>query len=229
MAAARRRAAGAATLASRAGGASTSRSAERVAARSSPAERYRRPGSLASARVRTVSSSFGQVGARLARRGRLLVHVRPQERDVGRARERRLPGQALVEDAAERVDVGALVERVAGDLLGRDVLERADDLARDRDARERAGALGEPEVAEVAVLASGGLGDEDVRGLDVAVDRGPSRARRRGPRRSGRGARRRASARVLRPRRRPWPDRSPRRSASRGRAGRPRLRPGRSG
>ena len=85
------------------------------------------------------------------------MHVRPEERDVGRARERRLPGQALVEDAAERVHVRALVERVARDLLGRDVLERAHDLARDRDSRERARALREAEVSEVAVLATRGL------------------------------------------------------------------------
>ncbi len=98
------------------------------------------------------------------------MHVRPQQRDVRRTRERRLPGQGLVEDASERVDIGALVERVAGDLLGGDVLERAHDLARDAHSRQRAGALGQPEVAEVAVLASGGLGDEHVRGLDVAMD-----------------------------------------------------------
>ena len=113
---------------------------------------------------------LGKVGTRLRRRRRLLVHVRPEERDVGRPRERRLPGQALVEDAAERVDVRALVERVARDLLGGDVLERADDLAGGGDSRERARALGQPEVAEVAVLATAGLRDEDVRGLDVAVD-----------------------------------------------------------
>ena len=96
--------------------------------------------------------------------------MRPQQGDVGRAGEGRLPRQGLVEDAAERVDVGPLVERVAGDLLGRDVLERADDLSGDGDPRERARALGQAEVAEVAVLASRGLGDEDVRRLDVTMD-----------------------------------------------------------
>ena len=41
------------------------------------------------------------------------------------ALERRLAGQALVQHAAERVDVGARVDRLAADLLGRDVVERA--------------------------------------------------------------------------------------------------------
>ena len=60
--------------------------------------------------------------------------------------------------------------RIARDLLGRDVLERADDLPGDRDSGERARALREAEVAEVAVLASRGSRDEDVRRLDVAMD-----------------------------------------------------------
>ena len=98
------------------------------------------------------------------------MHVRPQERDIGRPREGRLAGQALVEDAAQRVDVRALVERVARDLLGSDVLEGAHDLARDRHAGQRPGALGQAEVREIAVLTSRRLGDEDVRGLDVTVD-----------------------------------------------------------
>ncbi len=97
------------------------------------------------------------------------MDVRPEERDIGRARERGLPRQRLVEDAAERVDVRALVQGVTGDLLRCDVLERANDLARDRHTREGAGALREAEVAEVAVLAAGSLRDEDVRGLDIAV------------------------------------------------------------
>ena len=57
------------------------------------------------------------------------MHVRPEESDVGRPRERRLAGQALVEDTGERVQVGAGVDVVPRDLLGRDVLQRADDVA----------------------------------------------------------------------------------------------------
>ena len=112
----------------------------------------------------------GELGAGLARRGRLLVHVRPEESDVGCPRERRLAGQALVEDAAERVQVGARVDVVPGDLLGRDVLQRADDVARRGDPAQRAGALGQAEVGEVTVLLAAGARDQDVRGLHVTVD-----------------------------------------------------------
>ena len=69
-----------------------------------------------------------QLGSNLARALRLLVDVRPEQRDVGCAREGRLPGQALVEDAAERVEVRPRFHVVARDLLRRDVLERADDV-----------------------------------------------------------------------------------------------------
>ena len=98
------------------------------------------------------------------------MHVGPQEGDVGRAREGRLPGEALVDHTAERVDVRTLVHRVARDLLRRDVLEGADDLPGDRDSGQRAGSLREAEVAEVAMLATGGCGDEDVGRLDVPMD-----------------------------------------------------------
>ena len=97
------------------------------------------------------------------------MHVRPEERDVGRAREGRLAGQALVEDAAERVHVRALVQGVARDRLGGDVLERSDDLSGRGDTRQRSRALGQAEVGEIAVLLPCRLRDEDVRGLDVAV------------------------------------------------------------
>ena len=39
-------------------------------------------------------------------------------------------GEALEEDAAERVDVGAASTGIALDLLGRDVVDRPDELAR---------------------------------------------------------------------------------------------------
>ena len=44
---------------------------------------------------------------RAAQRGGSLLHVRPHRRRLGVAPERRLPGQALVEHAGERVAVGA--------------------------------------------------------------------------------------------------------------------------
>ena len=101
------------------------------------------------------------------------MHVRPEQRDVGRARERRLPGQALVKDTAERVHVGPRVDLVTGDLLRGDVLERADDVARSRDAAERAGPLRQPEVGQVAVLLARRARDQHVRRLHVPVHEPP--------------------------------------------------------
>ena len=153
-----------------AGAASTRPSEDRVAATSSPRRpvpplRLLREG----ARQHRVDVPR-QLGPNLARPPRLLVDVGPEKGDVGRPRERRLPGQALVEDAGERVDVRARVDVVAGDLLGSDVFERADDVTGSRDAAERARPLGEAEVGEVAVLLARGDGDQDVRRLDVAMD-----------------------------------------------------------
>ena len=77
---------------------------------------------------------------RRPRRVREMLH-----RDLDRrlAAERRRPGQHLVEDDSDRVEVGALVDRCAPGLLGREVLRRPDDrarlghLARRRRARSR--------------------------------------------------------------------------------------------
>ncbi|MEZ5061445.1 MAG: hypothetical protein R2700_08020 [Solirubrobacterales bacterium] len=89
--------------------------------------------------------------------------------------ERRPAGQHLVEDAAEGVDVGAGVDALTLDLLGRDVVERADEPA----GRGQRGAarLVEP-LRQAEVGQEGVLGrilalprlDEDVAGLDVAMD-----------------------------------------------------------
>ena len=68
------------------------------------------------------------------------------------ALERRRAGQALVEHAAERVDVGARVDGAALDLLGRDVGDRARRSAVAGQARDRRGVPREAEVAEVGVL-----------------------------------------------------------------------------
>ena len=111
-----------------------------------------------------------ELGAGLARRRRLLVHVGPEEGDVGCPRKRRLAGQALVEDTAERVEVGAGVDLVPRDLLRRDVLERADDVAGGGHTAQRAGALGQAEVGEITVLLAAGARDQDVRWLHVTVD-----------------------------------------------------------
>ena len=94
-------------------------------------------------------------------------------------------GQQLVEHHAEREDVAARVERLARGLLRRHVGDRADDHAGPRvradharvSRRRRAGfeQLGQAEVGELGVAV---LRDEDVVGLDVAVqDAGGVRGR----------------------------------------------------
>ena len=96
-----------------------------------------------------------------------------QDSHVRTPLERRRAGQALEEEAAERVHVCASVDALAPDLLGRHVVDRAHPL---RLLHWRVGlrdAFGQPEVCEVDVV--GTLmarlgGDQDVRGLHIAVD-----------------------------------------------------------
>jgi hypothetical protein len=102
--------------------------------------------------------------------------VGPDLRDVALVVVRDPAGERLVEHAAERVDVGAAVDAGALDLLGRDVVDRADPHARLRQPALRAGVLGEAEVGEVGVIGAVAVGDQDVGGLDVAVDE-PARVR----------------------------------------------------
>jgi hypothetical protein len=81
------------------------------------------------------------------------------------ARVRDLAGQRVVEHAAERVDVGARVDLLAGELLRRHEVDGADPLPRRGQPRLGADDLREAEVGEVGVLAA----EQDVGGLDVAV------------------------------------------------------------
>ena len=67
--------------------------------------------------------------------------------------ERPLSGQALVEHAAERVDVGTAVDIATVDLLGWDVVERPDQASVPRQAARRGQVPGEAEVAEIRMLA----------------------------------------------------------------------------
>src|SRR5262245_60947372 len=84
---------------------------------------WRSAGRLASARFSTGSSSGYE-----ARPGGGLVDVRPQHGQIGVPAEGHRAGQALVEQAAERVHIGAAVDRLALDLLGGGVVDRAHDL-----------------------------------------------------------------------------------------------------
>jgi hypothetical protein len=99
-------------------------------------------------------------------RGWLLLEVREDDRGVGAAAERRPPGQALVQQAAERVEVGAPVQVVTANLLGGDVVDSAERAARSDTGRLLRQSSGEPEVGQVAVATHV---DQNVRRLDVAV------------------------------------------------------------
>ena len=100
--------------------------------------------------------------------GRVALQAGQRGVGVGLAEERDPPGEALVEDQPERVEVGAAVELAAADLLGRQVLGRAHHHVVARQVL--AGgveALGDAEVGQQHAAVRG---DEDVAGLDVAVD-----------------------------------------------------------
>ena len=92
-----------------------------------------------------------ELGARRAGLRRRVADVRPELGDVAVLRVGDLAGQHLVEDAAQRVDVGATVDRVALDLLGGDVVGGPHPQAGPRQASGRPRALGQPEVGEVGV------------------------------------------------------------------------------
>ena len=97
---------------------------------------------------------------------RLLLQVREHDCSVGTASKRRPARQTLVQQAAERVEVGPAVQLLAADLLGRHVVDRAQ-------RAPTAGIVGllrqpsrQPEVGEIAVAA---LVEQDIRRLDVTV------------------------------------------------------------
>jgi hypothetical protein len=99
------------------------------------------------------------------------VQVLGDDRDRVVARERRLAGEHLVEEGAERVEVALRAGRLAQRLFRWQVSDRADQgPAADSGAR-----LGcrQAEVAESGVAV---VVDPDVRGLQVAVD-DPARVR----------------------------------------------------
>src|SRR4029079_19126252 len=83
------------------------------------------------------------------------------------ARVRRFPGQKLIEDDRERVLVRALVDSRAARLLRRDVLARAEEGGR---LREAIRGLERTRDAEIGDLRDYVLVDEDVVRLHVAMD-----------------------------------------------------------
>ena len=93
-----------------------------------------------------------ELGAHLAHARGRLVQVCEHDRQLALAREWTLPRQALEEDAAERVDIGAAVDRPARDLLRRNVVDRADETAVTGQAAYRRDVTREPEVADPGLL-----------------------------------------------------------------------------
>ena len=100
----------------------------------------------------------------VARGGGLVVHVSPQGLRLRRPPERRTADEELVQDAGERILVGAPVRVPLTDLLRSEVVERSGEARSDRAPLTEP--LGQAEVAEVAVIDPV---DEDVSGLDVPV------------------------------------------------------------
>jgi hypothetical protein len=84
--------------------------------------------------------------------------------------ERLRSNKALEEDAAERVHVGSSVDLVSLNLFRRDVVDRAHEAAIASEARHGGDVTSQTEVAHESALLSVTLGNEDVAGLDVAVN-----------------------------------------------------------
>ena len=104
--------------------------------------------------------------AHLARAQRLALEAGQRDGGFAVALEGRAAAEHLVEDDAEAVDVGAGVDRLALDLLGRHVLGGADHEA----GLGEVGALGRLGDAEVGHLHPAVAGEQHVGRLDVAVD-----------------------------------------------------------
>ncbi len=98
--------------------------------------------------------------------------MREHHRYVGVAAERRLADEALVEHAAERVDVGPPIDLLTGDVLGGDVVDRAHQVAVFARRCTLRDEPREAEVGEVDVVCAVGAGtrvEQDVGRLHVTM------------------------------------------------------------
>ena len=110
---------------------------------------YRCSLDFARAREITAVHRRWKVAPRVARTRRRILQVRVDRHQLGVARERHLARQAPVQDAAQRVDVGASVHVViAPDLLRSDVVDAARERARARHPGTRRDVLRDTEVRE---------------------------------------------------------------------------------
>ena len=146
-------------------------SASCAARANSPAVWWRSSGFFASPFSTTAASAGGSFGFSSSSDGGGSLTWANIVADVGVAQERARAREREVEDAGERVDVGARVGVLALDLPRARVVERADEVAGGRGAGAVAvERLDEPEVGQVGVLLVALAGQQDVAGLDVAVD-----------------------------------------------------------
>src|SRR6476620_3951631 len=98
------------------------------------------------------------------RRG--LEHVGMERRRLVRSQKRNLAGQALEQDAGQRIAIARRRGRIALDLLGGYIVDRPDELAGSGQRPVVVDSLDQPEVGQIGVVA---LPDQDVLGLDVTV------------------------------------------------------------
>ena len=152
----------------RPGSGRTSPSASRASSTRSPQRRLPSGRVLRHRAGQDVVDAHGELRTPLADPRRLLLEVRVHDRDIGRARERERAGERLEQEAAERVHVSTSVHLVAADLLGSDVVDGSHELPVGRPGVT--GALCQPEVGEICVLAAALLVEQDVGRLHVAVD-----------------------------------------------------------
>src|SRR5262249_20302348 len=105
-------------------------------------------------------------------RGRL-VQGRPEDRHLRVLAKRRLAGERLVEDAAQRVDVRAAIDGLALDLLRGDVVDRAHEVSRVGQRALFRRVRGKAEVAQIDVVRGIDTAlarDQDVAGFDVPAE-----------------------------------------------------------
>ena len=114
-----------------------------------------------------VGDLLGQLLALRTHVRRGIVKVGMQNGHLGRPVEGRRAGETLVRDARQRVQIGATVLHASLDLLGRGVLDTADEAARAREPGSFS-VLRDAEVGEVHMVTRL---DEDVGGLHVAMDK----------------------------------------------------------
>ena len=103
------------------------------------------------------------------------------------AHEGALPGHQLEKNRAEREQIRPRIDRITLDLLGCQITGGAkDDAGERRETAWQCGILRQLRNAEVEDLRGAGPGQEDVFGLEIAVDQ-PARVRRHQAARQGAG------------------------------------------